>query len=121
MPKMLAWALLVFGLTSGIAAASAQGVSSTSRTQECSWEHLKITSDPSMPAGLTLPLVDIYTYAEDHGALFGHHAKNVQHVATKVSILCRHKVDIGKIRARWWYCSSLWQAGHVLLDLATWA
>ena len=37
-------------------------------------------------AGLTLPLVDRFAYAEEHGWLFGHHARNVRHVATDVSL-----------------------------------
>ena len=47
---------------------------------------VKEASDVLSAAGLTLPLVDALAYAEEKGELFGHHARNVYHVATQVSL-----------------------------------
>ena len=81
-----AWALLAFSLTLGTTAADAQGLSFlASIFREESHLQAKDSGLSLRTAGLTLPLVDRFAYAEEHGGLFGHHARNVRHVATDVS------------------------------------
>lgn len=51
---------------------------------QLSW--VKEPFDVLSAAGLTLSLGDALAYAEEKGELFGHHARNVYHVATQVSL-----------------------------------